>query len=529
MSSSNTKNPPMMSKYEATKTLYPNGESGGFLDCPPRPPSKGSDQDANIIAMGKALDAKTCSAKGKNEQSASAQFGFYLVALHTEASETVVSESSSFGCENIALVNQIQETTTSNIACIIQNAISNFDVQLMSDMRISFSNSDISIDGDFDLNQTSDMKVVSKISINASQVSSIVHQLAASASMIHSVVQAAVSENAGVVPSNKTVNNAVACSDVNNFTKQVNNVISNLRISVNANKSISFSGVKMAIKGNFKLSQNAIFDLTAEAIVTAAMSNVMNTSAAIVSDLSSSTNQKTEATNPATVGVSGWLTTLKSAVIPIVILVVVLGVLGVITALIRMKGSSTTQPQVPSKSVIPSRMQSVLPPSQIQQGIPSATRQIQQRMQSSTNQQQGIKSVIPSATSQLQQEIKSVIPSATSQLQQGSKSVIPSSTSQLQGIKSVIPSATGQLQQGSKSATSKSVIPSAATSQIQNVLQSLSTQVPSKSGGSHSLKVGKSPNLFGQTASKPKTGLFQMFKNIATKVGNVATTVKRRR
>jgi hypothetical protein len=245
----------------------------------------------------------------------------------------------------------------------------------MSDMRISFSNSDISIDGEFDINQSSDMKVVSKISLNASQTASIVHQIAASASMVHSVVQSAVSENAGVVPSNKTVNNAVACSDVNNFTKQINNVISNVRISVNANKSISFSGVKMAIKGNFKLTQNAIFDLTAEAIVTAAMSNVMNTSAAVISVLSSSTNQKTEATNPATVGVSGWLKTLSTVIIPIVALVVILGV---ITLLIKMKGSSTTQPQVQSQiqSVLPPRMQSVIQsmPSKIQSVIPSPSK-----------------------------------------------------------------------------------------------------------------------------------------------------------
>jgi hypothetical protein len=375
MSSSNQKNPPMMSKYEATKTLYPNGESGGFLDCPPKPASNDSDQAANLVAMGKALGATTCSTKGKNAQEAKAKVGFYLIAFESSASETVVSESSSFGCENIALVNQIQETTTSNISCIIQNAISNFDVKLMSDMRISFSNSDISIDGDFDINQTSNMKVVSKISLNASQTASIVQQIAASASMIHSVVQTAVSENAGVVPSNKTVNNAVACSDLINFTKQINNVISNLRISVDANKSISFSGVKMAIKGNFKLTQNAIFDLTAEAIVTAAMSNVMNTSAAVVSVLSSSTNQKTEATNPATVGISGWLKTLTTVIIPIVALVVILGV---ITLLIKMKGSSTTQPQVQSQiqSVLPPRMQSVIQslPSKIQSVIPSPSK-----------------------------------------------------------------------------------------------------------------------------------------------------------
>jgi len=468
MSSSNTKNPPMMSKYEATKTLYPNGESGGFLDCPPAPQPKGSDQSANLRAMGKALGATTCSTKAKNEQSAKAKAGIYVIAFETSGSETTISDSTTFGCENIALVNQIQETTTSNIACIIQNSISNFDIQIMSDMRISFSNSDISIDGDFDINQTSDMKIVSKISLNASQVSSIVHQLAASASMIHSVVQAAVSENAGAVPSNKTVNNAVACSDVNNFTKQVNNVISNLRISVNANKSISFSGIKMAIKGNFKLSQNAIFDLTAEAIVTSAMSNVMNTSAAIVSDLTSSTNQKTEATNPATVGVSGWLNSLKSAVVPIVILVIVLGVLGVITVLIRMKGSSTTQPQVPSKSVIPSPSKSVIPsPSKIQSVVS-----------------------LPS---------KSVIQSLPT---------LPTLSSKSLSSKSVIQSLPTLPTLSSKSLPSKSVIQSLPT------LPTLSSKsLPSKSVIQSLPTLPKNlPNV---------TGLWQKVKNAATKLKSI--------
>ena len=513
--STEKQNPPLMSVADAKSILYPKGypKPGevipGFLSCPDRPPSRDlTDQSKNNEAMGKALGATTCKADASNTQSSLNMLLIVPFAGTAVNTDSVQNTSSSFGCENIALISQIQSSVTSNISCILQNTVVDKDIELISNLSISFSNTSLTIDGNFDISQKSDMKVVSSINLSSNQTSSIVQQLAAAAAITNAVVQSATSQNAGVVPPNKTVQNLMACSDVNNFTKQVNNTMANLSIKTNADQTISFSGVNIVLHGNFILTQNTIFDIASSAIVTAAMSNVINTSAQIVSVLSAVTAQKTEATNPSTVGFSGMINAIAGIVIAVVLIGAIVAVLKIFFS-----GNSSTpaaRPQLRPPGGIPTKIPTGTPG-----GIPTGTQAgISTKMHNVIPTK--MPSVIPTKMSSvIPTKMSSVIPTKMSSIIIPTKmsSVIPTKMSSVIPTKmpSVIPTKMPSVIPTKMS----SIIPTKMSSIIPTKMSSIiptkmSSVIPTKIPSGISNKMQSVKNL----SSKLSKG-FKTFQNIA--------------
>ena len=279
-------NPPMIGTSQALLNLYP---SGGLPNCPPSPPDqKIKDQIATLKKMSGVLHCNYCNIDTSNTQLAmGTQVGNGI--LGTITTELNVDKLSPFGCENIALINQFIQDVTSNISCILQNSVPESDVKIMSNMRLSSSNTSLFPDENFDMTQSSTMKVVSSVNLNSVQTAEIVNQLASAASLINAVVQSATNQNPLInIDQNIIINNNKACSDINNFTQILNNILSNFKITANSDNTISFSGgvIFIFLSVNFKISQNSIFDIITTTIVTECMSAVINTSALIIYYLS---------------------------------------------------------------------------------------------------------------------------------------------------------------------------------------------------------------------------------------------------
>jgi hypothetical protein len=277
-------NPPMIGTSQALSNLYP---SGGLPNCTPSPPDqKIKDQTATLGDMGMRLRCNYCNIDTSNTQLAMGiQVGNGILGAIT--AELNVNKSSPFGCENIALINQFIQDVTSNISCILQNSVAESDVEIRSNMRLSRSNTALFPNQNFDMTQSTTMKVVSSVTLNSVQTEEVVKQLASAASLINTVVQSATNQNSSInISPDIIVNNNQECSDINNFTQKLNNTLANLKITANSDDTISFLGGVIFMGVNFKMSQNSIFDITATAIVTEAMSEVINTSASIIFYLS---------------------------------------------------------------------------------------------------------------------------------------------------------------------------------------------------------------------------------------------------
>jgi hypothetical protein len=273
-------------------TLYP---AGGFPNCiQPTQPIE------NIFTP----NTYSCNTESKKTQTA---LGIFLPGIISEKSkELTVNQASSFGCENIVLINKFIQDATSNISCIIKNSIpvDKLGQKKLSNAKLALSNTSLIFSSNFDNIQSSDVYFIDKLNQDVN-TEEIFNQLAAAAAMINKVINQAI-KSEDIQPL-KITNNNKACSDTVNFLQSLIKVIPFFKCETNTSNTISFSGVNITLSGNFKLSLNSIFDIAATAIVSEAMSAVINTSASIISDLSSKLNCVGKWVDTSTCDNSGFL------------------------------------------------------------------------------------------------------------------------------------------------------------------------------------------------------------------------------
>ena len=166
------------------------------------------------------------------------------------------------------------------------------------------SNTSLGFSYNFDSTQSSDVYFINSLDLK-SEPEEIFNQLAAATAMINKVITQAI-KSEDIQPL-KITNNNKACSDNVNFLQSLIKVIHFFKCETDPSNIISFSGVNIKLSGNFKLSLNSIFDIAATAIVSDAMSAVINTSASIISDLSSKSNCVGKWVDTSTCDKSGFL------------------------------------------------------------------------------------------------------------------------------------------------------------------------------------------------------------------------------
>ena len=256
-------------------TLYP---AGGFPNCVrPTQPIE------NIFTSSTYF----CNMDSKKTQ---AELGISNPGIISNG--IAVNQSSSFGCENIVLINKFIQDAISNISCIIKNSIPANNLKKLPNTKLSLSNTSLKFSNDFDSTQSSDMYFIDSLSMVGKLGSEeAFNQLPAVAAMINKVINQAI-KFADIQPL-KITNNNKACSDTVNFLQTFIKGMGSFKckpIPDNGFNMISFSDVNITLNGNFKLSPNSIFDIAATAIVSEAMTAVINTSESIISDLSAKSN-----------------------------------------------------------------------------------------------------------------------------------------------------------------------------------------------------------------------------------------------
>jgi hypothetical protein len=290
--SGSTGSTPTMSNKEAAAVIN-TPVTGCAVPADPTPQELGK----QIDATGKSLGIRECSTQGSNstmgmELKTMAGFGLDLSA------SVAVNQSASAGCENVAIIAQVQQNITKNISCTLSNCMAAAVASTVTVNSI-YVGGVVNVTGNFTTTQSTQVKFVSNISLTNGETATISNQIQAAATAVAALEQATVTKNAAIAPGNKVVSTTQSIINNTNFNQKVTQAVSQLNFSINSSNQLVIGGLGSTINvgGDMTLSQNIIFDISASVIVQNCLQEIYSSVTSTMNQVQTSTKQTSTATN----------------------------------------------------------------------------------------------------------------------------------------------------------------------------------------------------------------------------------------
>lgn len=248
------------------------------MSCPEKEPLTTKEKAAKTAEMARSLNVQSCNRKDRGiDASMSAEIDAWVASAKTSA-EFRVTDSSSIGCEQIAIMSNEMNQASDAVSCILSRSESSSDAVVSANNTIRIEaegvGSEIVIDcGDeeFQINQTITLKVVKLDELTDNEQNQIektidnaIHQ---SAQSIQDSVQG---RFAGTAAQKSIIEQ---CTNIQNksYNLQTRETIKKLSLTVNTKNDISIiakGGARISVSGRrCRMDQNIIVDVLAQSIV----------------------------------------------------------------------------------------------------------------------------------------------------------------------------------------------------------------------------------------------------------------------
>jgi hypothetical protein len=231
----------------------------------------------------KAAGAQACNNNSRATQaSASLEFqaeaGFGLASMGGSANVSFAdSASSSIGCDQIGVLSQQFASATKKIACFMNEDRTSKSTIVNNINRITFkSGGKLTIKGNVDINQNIEMKLVDLATLSTNVKQQISNEVYATAMQTADAIQTSKSGFGATPQGSKSISDLKTKITDENVTNIVNQTIRDLSITVNNKNEVIFeSKDDLTLLKDFTVSQNLIVDITATAILTNSVDNVL--------------------------------------------------------------------------------------------------------------------------------------------------------------------------------------------------------------------------------------------------------------